>query len=200
MKRTLLVATLGAFLAVGAISGIAGAQSAPVEKSQPKAADTAAKKPAKKKAVMKADQSMGAAAKSDLQVKQQPTGPEPPAQTVSGELALGTVKLPKKVTADGKPLPAGTYQVRLTPQEAESKATGATAAYERWVEFVQNGQVKGREVVSIVPAADASKVAKEPAPAPGRAKVETLKGDDYLRVWINKGGNHYLIHLGNTAS
>jgi hypothetical protein len=204
MKRTLLMATLGAFLTVGAISGTAGAQSAPpVEKSQPKAADAAEKKPAKKaarKTVAKADQSMGAAAKSDLQVKQQPTGPEPAAQTVSGELALGTVKLPKKVTADGKPLAAGTYQVRLTPQEAESKATGATAAYERWVEFVQNGQVKGREVVSIVPAADASKVAKEPAPAPGRAKIETLKGDDYLRVWINKGGNHYLIHLGNTAS
>jgi hypothetical protein len=200
MKRTLLMATLGAFLAVGAISGTAGAQSAPqVEKAQPKAEDTAAKKPAKKKAA-KADQSMGAAAKSDLQVKQQPTGPEPPATVVSGELALGTVKLPKKVTADGKPLAAGTYQVRLTPQEAESKATGATASYERWVEFVQNGQVKGREVVSIVPAAETSKVAKEPAPAPGRAKVETLKGDDYLRVWINKGGNHYLIHLGNTAS
>ena len=22
-----------------------------------------------------------------------------------------------------------------------------------------------------------------------------LKGNDYVRVWINKGGNHYLIHL-----
>jgi len=22
-----------------------------------------------------------------------------------------------------------------------------------------------------------------------------LKGGDYLRVWINKGGNHYLVHL-----
>ena len=22
-----------------------------------------------------------------------------------------------------------------------------------------------------------------------------LKGGDYLRVWINKGGNYYLIHL-----
>jgi hypothetical protein len=196
MKRILLMATLGSFLAVGAISGTAGAQSAAkVEQEQPK---TAAAKPTKKKAAAKMDQA--SSAKSDLQVKQQPTGPEPPAQVAAGELALGTVKLPKKVTADGKPLAAGTYQVRLTPQEAETKATGATAAYERWVEFVQNGQVKGREVVSIVPAAETSKVAKEPAPAPGRAKVETLKGDDYLRVWINKGGNHYLIHLGNTAS
>jgi hypothetical protein len=194
MKRILLMATLGGFLVAGAISGTVGAQSA----------DTAAK-PAKKTtthkhAAAKADQTTGANAKSDLQVKSQPTGPEPSSPTVSGELALGTVKLPKKVTADGKPLAAGTYQVRLTPQEAESKAQGATAAYERYVEFLQAGQVKGREVVSIVPQADASKVAKEPAPAPGHAKVELLKGDDYLRVWINKGGNHYLIHLVNSAS
>jgi hypothetical protein len=212
MKRTLLMATLGGLLAFGAISGTVGAQTAAqpaappakVEKEKPKpaaAADTTADKPAQKAAhhhaAAKADQ--GASAKSDLQVKQQPTGPEPAAPVVSGELALGVVKLPRKVTADGKPLPAGTYQVRLTATEAESKATGATATYERWVEFLQNGQVKGREVVSIVPQADASKVAKEPAPAPGHAKVELLKGDDYLRVWINKGGNHYLIHLVSAA-
>ena len=29
------------------------------------------------------------------------------------------------------------------------------------------------------------------------AKVETLKGGDYVRVWINKNGNYYLIHLVN---
>lgn len=191
MKRTLLMAMVGAFLAFGPVNGTLSAQTA-----EPAA------KPAKKtahKAAAKADQT-GANAKSDLQVKQQPTGPEAPSQVPSGELALGTVKLPKKVTADGKPLAAGTYQVRLTPTNAESKAQGATADYERWAEFVQGGQVKGREVVSIVPQADAKNVAKEPPPAPGRAKIETLKGDDYLRVWINKGGNYYLIHLGNTAS
>ena len=25
--------------------------------------------------------------------------------------------------------------------------------------------------------------------------LELLKGNDYMRVWINRGGNHYLIHL-----
>jgi hypothetical protein len=211
MKRTLLMATLGGLLVGGAISGTVGAQTAAqpaakVEKEKPKPAATAADqtadkaaKPAKKAAhhaAAKADQS----ARPDLQVKAQPVGPEASSPVVSGDLPLGVVKLPRKVTADGKPLPAGTYQVRLTAQEAESKAQGATANYERWVEFVQAGQVKGREVVSIVPQADASKVAKEPAPAPGRAKVEMLRGDDYLRVWINKGGNHYLIHLVPSAS
>jgi len=166
---------------------------------QGSAADKPAKKATHAHAAAKADQT-GPNAKSDLQVKNQPTGPEPAATVAAGEVPLGTVKLPKKVTADGKPLTARTYQVRLTPTEAESKATGATPSYERYVEFLQGGQVKGREVVSIVPAAEASKVAKEPPPAPGRAKVETLKGDDYLRVWINKGGTHYLIHLVNTPS
>ena len=25
--------------------------------------------------------------------------------------------------------------------------------------------------------------------------MQVLKGNEYLRVWINKAGNHYLIHL-----
>ena len=120
---------------------------------------------------------------------------EAAANVPDGELALGTVKLPTGVKADGKPLAAGTYKVRLTAQQAEGKATGATASYERYVEFLQGATVKGREVVSIVPSADVSKVAKDKAPAPGTSRVQKLKGDDYVRVWINRGGNQYLIHL-----
>jgi hypothetical protein len=204
MKRTLLVTTLGGLLALGAVSGSAVAQSAAkVEKEKPQTTSTAdqtAAKPAKKTHRAATAKATADQTKSDLKVKDQPIGPEPPATAPAGELALGSVKLPRKVTADGKPLAAGTYQVRLTPQEAESKAQGATPTYERWAEFLQGGQVKGREVVSIVPQAEASKVAKEPPPAPGRAKVEMLKGDDYIRVWINKAGNHYLIHLVPSAS
>ena len=40
-----------------------------------------------------------------------------------------------------------------------------------------------------------TKVAKGKGPAPGASRVERLRGDDYVRVWINRGGNHYLIHL-----
>jgi hypothetical protein len=125
---------------------------------------------------------------------QQPNS-EAAAMVPAGELALGTVRVPKGLKADGKELPAGTYRVRLTPEEAAGKAPGATAAYERYVEFVQGTQVKGREVVSIVPSADIGKVAKGKGPAPGASRVERLRGDDYVRVWINRGGNHYLIHL-----
>ena len=124
---------------------------------------------------------------------QQPnTATTPTAPT--GDLALGSVRLPRAVTADGKPLPAGSYQVRLTAQEAKPEAVG-TVTLERWVEFVQGGAVKGREVVSIVPETEIKMVVKDAPPAAGASKVQVLKGSDYVRVWINKGGNHYLIHL-----
>jgi hypothetical protein len=110
-------------------------------------------------------------------------------------LALGSIRLPKGVTADGKPLPAGTYQVRLTAQEAKPDAVGTSETLERWVEFVQGGAVKGREVVSIVPQAEVKMVVKDAPPAAGTSKVQTLKGNDYVRVWFNRAGTHYLIHL-----
>jgi hypothetical protein len=113
----------------------------------------------------------------------------------AGETSLGEVKIPRNVKADGKPLPAGTYQVRLTAQMPSPPAAGSTM--ERWVEFVQGGQVKGREVASVIPAAElkdlnnpATKDAKPTAP-----KVQTLRGDEYVRVWINNAGTTYLIHL-----
>ncbi len=77
------------------------------------------------------------------------TAPSPPAP--AGEVALGSVHFAKGVKADGKALAAGTYQVRLTPQAANPPAKGQSEGLERWVEFTQGGQVKGREVVTIIP-------------------------------------------------
>jgi len=125
--------------------------------------------------------------------------PQPPTEAApsapEGQLALGSVHIPKPVKADGKPLAAGTYQVRLTPDTAGQEAKGQTKALERWAEFMKGGKVVGREVVTIVPQADISKVQKDTPPKAGASKVETLKGGDYVRVWINKGGTSYLIHL-----
>ena len=126
--------------------------------------------------------------------KTQPnTAPDP--SVPAGDLALGSVTLSKALKADGKPLPAGTYQVRLTSQQAAPDAIGQTEAAERWVEIVRGGKVVGREVVTIVPQAEINLVQKDAPPARNGAKVQTLKGGDYVRVWINRGGNHYLIHL-----
>jgi hypothetical protein len=109
--------------------------------------------------------------------------------------ALGSITLKQGVKANGQPLVAGTYQVRLTGDEAQP-AVGQSAGAERWVEFLRGGKVVGKEVVSIVPDADISQVADGPGkPAKGATRVDTLKGGDYVRVWINRGGNNYLIHL-----
>ncbi len=130
---------------------------------------------------------------------QQPNTAAAPASP-TGDVALGSVRITRAVTADGKPLPAGTYTVRVTAQEAKPEAVGTTEALERWAEFVQKGEVKGREVVSIVPAAEAKEVAKDAPPRAGASKVQMLRGNEYMRVWFNKAGNHYLIHLATGAS
>lgn len=118
----------------------------------------------------------------------------------SGEMSLGTVTIPRAVTADGKPLPRGQYQVRLTAQEPTPDVPGIER--ERWVEFIQGGQVRGREVVSIVPANEMKDLMEGPDSARGTRggnRVEMLKGNDYLRVWINRGGVAYLIHMPPAA-
>lgn len=112
-----------------------------------------------------------------------------------GEVALGSVRIGRGAMADGKALAAGTYQVRVTAQEAKPEAIGTTEPLERWVEFTQRGDVKGREVVSIVPNAEVKEVVKDPPPRAGSYKVQHLVGGDYMRVWVNKEGNHYLIYL-----
>lgn len=124
------------------------------------------------------------------------------AQVPSGETVLGTVSIPRAVMADGKPLAAGTYTLRLTAQTAPP-APGAEASLERWVEFVRGGKPAGRELVSIVPAEEV----KDTMPGPdmpgkvGRtgSRVEMLKGGEFLRIWVARGGNNYLIHLPPAA-
>jgi hypothetical protein len=108
-----------------------------------------------------------------------------------------SVTIPKKVMADGKALAAGTYQIRVTDQ-SPSPVVGQTPAETRWVEFVQGGQVKGREVGTIKSTTEAKRIAKQGLPGAGQAKVQTLFGNDYLRVWINKGGTNFLVHLPNS--
>jgi hypothetical protein len=107
---------------------------------------------------------------------------------------LGTVRLPQAVSANGQPLPAGTYTVRLT-SDPVTPAVGQSPEAEQWVEFVQNGQVRGRELASVVTGPDAKQVLKITPPTSGAAKVQLLRGGEYLRVWLNRGGTHYLVHL-----
>ena len=110
---------------------------------------------------------------------------------------LGTVHIAQKVMADGKPLAPGTYQVRAT-DDAPKPGTGQDPNGEKYVEFLRGGKVVGREVATIVPASDISKIAKKNPPKAGTSRTELLKGGDYYRVWINKGGTNYIINLPTT--
>lgn len=204
MKQFVIAGALAGALAFG---GSALAQqpttqtpspaSKPAAGAQKTAPDTAqpAEKPAPKKAHARAAAGDNAAGTHTAPKTQPTTAPEANAPDA---MALGTVRLPKGVKADGKGLPAGSYQVRLTADEAKPDAKGSSQKLERWVEFVKGGKVVGREVVSIVPAAEAKLVQKDTPPPSGGSKVEALKGGDYVRVWINKGGNYYLVHLPNS--
>ena len=108
--------------------------------------------------------------------------------------SLGSVTLNRKVLADGQPLPAGTYQVRLTGEHLKP-GVGQSPDAETYVEFVRAGKVVAREVATVVSSADIGTIAKWRKPAANGVRVEMLKGNDYVRVWISKAGTHYLINL-----
>ena len=96
--------------------------------------------------------------------------------------ARGGVNIPRAVLADGKPLAAGAYQVRLTDEEGP------------WLEFVRDGSVAGRGLAIAIPDAEIGDVAKSPPPR-NEARVAQLRGGEYVRVWLNRGGTNYLVYM-----
>jgi hypothetical protein len=107
---------------------------------------------------------------------------------------LGTVSLPQAVKANGQDLAAGSYTLRLS-DDAVPKVVGQAPDSAQWVEFVRGGKVAGKELATKVSAADVKSIAEMTPPAAGSSKVQMLKGADYVRVWINRAGTHYLVHL-----
>ena len=112
--------------------------------------------------------------------------------------SLGTVSLRQAVMADGQRLAAGSYQVRLT-QDKPAPVAGLSPDASQYVEFVSGGKVVGRAAATVIPQAEIAQVAKGPRPAANGSRVDLLKGGDYVRVWINRGGVNYLIHLPPAA-
>jgi hypothetical protein len=115
--------------------------------------------------------------------------------------SLGTVNISKNVMADGKALAAGSYTLRVS-DEMPAKVVGQSADESRWIEFVQGGTVKGREMATVLSKDALKAMAKKGgSTAPGTVRVEMLAGgDNYMRVWVNHGGVQYLIHLTAAAA
>ena len=109
-------------------------------------------------------------------------------------IVIGSVHIPRAAVANGAGLPSGTYQVRVS-DEMPTVPVGQSPDAERWVEFVQGGKVIAKEMASVISAADMASIAKGARPRTNGTLLQTLKGGDYFRVWINKNGTNYLINL-----
>jgi hypothetical protein len=119
------------------------------------------------------------------------------ASAQSKDASLGSVHLSRAVEANGQPLAAGTYQIRIVSDPLKP-VVGQSPEGEQWVEFVKGTTVAGREVASVIAPADIKSVAKTPPPPAGAPRVEILQGGEYLRIWIVKSGTTYLVHLRST--
>jgi hypothetical protein len=103
-----------------------------------------------------------------------------------------TVQITQQILADGKPLAPGTYEIWVTDERPDVKA-GVPSENQRVVQFVQNGQVVAREIAEVFPAGE------RPVGTSGsmsaRARVEMLRGGEFLRVSFNDPAGRFLIHL-----
>ncbi len=52
-----------------------------------------------------------------------------------------------------------------------------------------------REVASVVSTEAIGTVAKGSAPKPSTSRVDALKEGEYLRIWMNSGGTHYIVNM-----
>jgi hypothetical protein len=107
---------------------------------------------------------------------------------------LTAVQIPHSVLANGKPLPAGLYELRLT-NERPTSLPGQSPDAERWVELVSNGNVVAREVAVVLRDDDLPSVGASSVPARDGTRVEMLKGGDFLRVSVRRGTERYLVYL-----
>jgi hypothetical protein len=109
--------------------------------------------------------------------------------------ALGTVRIAQPVQAGGTVLQPGTYEVRLTGEHLSPFPGQSEDAGQR-VEFFADGKVVARDVAEVM-TAESIAVGTSGSGDEGasRARVDLLKGGDFMRVSVTRGGERYLIHL-----
>ena len=107
---------------------------------------------------------------------------------------LTTVRINAPVLAGGAPLPAGTYEIRLTGQRPSPPA-GQPQDAEEWVEFVADGKVVARETAEIIDDDDLPAEGASSQTVQQGTRVEMLKGGEFLRISIKRDRQRYLIYL-----
>lgn len=104
-----------------------------------------------------------------------------------------TVTIPQGVMAEGKPLPAGKYEIYIT-DERPDVGTGVPSDAQRIVEFAQNNMVVARDVAEVFPRGTRETVGTSGSTG-ATARVERLREGDFVRISINESDGRYLIHL-----
>jgi hypothetical protein len=108
--------------------------------------------------------------------------------------ALATVRITTAVMANGTPLPAGTYDIRLT-EERPALLSGQPRDTQRWVEFAANGKVVAREIAEVLRDDELPEVGASSVAARAGTRVEMLKGGEFLRISVKPARERYLIYL-----
>jgi len=113
--------------------------------------------------------------------------------------ALGSVRLTHAVIADGKPLAAGLYQIRLTDDEPKP-AVGKSPNAQRWLEFVSGGRVVAREVATVVSAKEIDTITERPPLLANESRLDVLKNGNSVRISINWKGTNYIVNMPPAAT
>lgn len=107
---------------------------------------------------------------------------------------LTTVRITTVVLANGTPLPAGTYDVRLT-QDQPAPHAGQSRDAQRWVEFVADGKVIAREVAEVLHDDDLPSIGASSLPVRSGTRVDMLTGGEFLRISVKRDHERFLIYL-----
>lgn len=107
-------------------------------------------------------------------------------QAAAERAARGEVTIPRSVMVNGQAIGAGMYLLRLAENGPDPSG--------RWVEFVSEDEVAGRGLAVVIADDDVGEVAKSPGPQ-NAAVVMELREGEYVRVWLNRDGVNYLLHL-----
>jgi hypothetical protein len=89
-------------------------------------------------------------------------------------------------------LQPGRYEIRLTGEHVEPLPGQSEDALQE-IEFLANGTVAARYAAEVI--TTESVPVGTSGGAATRARVELLKGGDFLRVSTSRGGERFLIHL-----
>jgi hypothetical protein len=107
---------------------------------------------------------------------------------------LTTVRIPTAVLANGAPLPAGTYDIRLTQDQPVPHA-GQSRDAQRWVEFVADGKVIAREVAEVLQDHYLPAIGASSLPVRSGTRVDILKGGEFLRISVKRDRERFLIYM-----